>query len=424
MESIMDEAQARQLQGQLLLGLVDDEYPLRHGCVQLPNGWYGVNSVIGAFAEILSGYEYDELLLPTISTKALIERDNDFTKDFDVREVLPITHTGLHKLPDPYSMGLRPDLVIPQIEQFHIRSYRDLPSRIIMTGFRYRLRKSVTDDIGDSLGTDIESPDLDVSLVNDIEYPALDAVGTFANETDYLAEISKVTQSLSDFLTNKLNLSTFTVESGDSVVYCSILPNGQVLEVCRVRKFGQTLAGRLRYTVLQPDNKPAPPFIFNLNITSKLFVAVVAAHSAPDRILLPTHCLRAFGTSFGADMSGLTGLRIDVSKLAFTPERFTKVSREGQLFALVADGENVRMVTASGEEAVGPGEVRGKIEALLQAHDDLLGAKEVVEFQARLQSSVQYVTEKEAVPPEFVIVGTIPGAPNVAVAAKPFIPFD
>jgi hypothetical protein len=305
-------------------------------------------------------------------------------------------------------MGLRPELVIPQIEKFRIRSYRDLPSRRIMTGFRY---------------TAPVSP-ISVSLVTDLEYPALDAIGTFANESDYLSEIAELTQFLTDFLAQKLKLSVFTVQSGESLIYCSLLPNGQALEVCRIRKFGQTLARAVDYGVLQPTNVFEPPFIFSVNITSKLFVAVVAAHSSSEKVVLPTHSLRAFGTSFGVDLSALNGLRIDATKLAFTPERFANFNRQGQLFALVPEAENVKIVTAVGEEVVSPADVRGRIEAILEAHDRALAEREAAEFQGRIGGSVRFVAEGQALPPEFVVAGTKPEEPGVKVAVRPFVPFE
>jgi hypothetical protein len=117
-------------------------------------------------------------------------------------------------------------------------------------------------------------------------------------------------------------------------------------------------------------------------------------------------------------------LRLDVSKLPFTRERFANLSRQGQLFALVADGENAKVVTTVGEEVIDRGEVRGKIEAILQAHDDVIEAKEVKKFQRRLENAVRYVRDGEAVPTDFVVVGTKPGQPEVRVAVRPFLPLD
>ena len=125
------------------LGLVDDRYPLDHACVHLANGWYGIDSVLTGFQNILNKYEYDEMLLPTISTSGFFKSIPDELKDNIDQRVLTITHTGLHKLDEPLYLSGRPELITPQVEKFNARSYRVLPIRRALRYFRYFKSNSI-----------------------------------------------------------------------------------------------------------------------------------------------------------------------------------------------------------------------------------------------------------------------------------------
>jgi hypothetical protein len=378
-----------------------------HSCVHLGNGWYGINSIIAGFYSILNSFEYDELQLPTISTKEIFGNiAGALREDFDAR-ILTITHAGVHELEEPYYLSSRPDLVIPQIVKITARSYRDLPVRRVTRGFRYSK----------------PSGPVSVSLVTDSEMTALDAEGIFASPEEYDRELAVIGGQLEEFLKEKLKLSTFAVTSGISHIYFSLLPDGSALEVARIRLFGQALAKAIDFQVLQPTNRPEPPFILNLTINSTLFAAVVAAHSQPGRVILPAHTLRAFGTSYGVDVSRFTEARFDTAQFPFTSEKFAKLQREGGLFALLpaADG-NVELRSADGSEVLEAEAVEAKVLAIIAAREDALKAAEKAAFEARLAESVAFIPEGGAIPDGLVVLGAKVGAAGVTVAAKPFLP--
>jgi hypothetical protein len=378
-----------------------------HSCVHLGNGWYGINSIIAGFHSILNSFEYDELQLPTISTKEIFGNIAGALRgDFDAR-ILTITHAGLHELEEPYCLSSRPDLVIPQIVKITARSYRDLPVRRVTRGFRYSK----------------PSGPVSVSLVTDSEMTALDAEGIFASAEEYDRELAVIGGVLEEFLKEKLKLSTFAVTSGISRIYFSLLPDGSALEVARIRLFGQALAKAIGFQVLQPTNRPEPPFILNLTINSTLFAAVIAAHSQPGKVILPAHTLRAFGTSYGVDVSRFTEARFDTVQFPFTSEKFAKLQREGGLFALLptADG-NVELRSADGSEVLEAGAVEANVLAIIAAREDALKAAEKAAFETRLAESVAFIPEGGAIPDGLVVLGAKVGAAGVTVAAKPFLP--
>ncbi|OHT16465.1 hypothetical protein TRFO_02739 [Tritrichomonas foetus] len=389
------------------LGLVDNRYPLDHACVQLPNGWYGIDSILTGFQKVLDKYMYDEMLVPTVSTNAIFKQIPDEIKDNIDQSVLTITHTGLHKLDDPFYLSGRPDLVAPQIEKYNCRSYRDLPVRRALRYFRY-------------IKTNFPK---EVSLITDTEYPALDAEGIFATEEEYLEESSKVLNDFRKFLEEKLRLSVFTARTKYALVFYTIFPDLSVLEVARLNLFGRDLAEKLEFTVLESNNKPAPPCIFDLNITSKMFAAVVATHSVPHRVVLPSYCMRVFGTSYGVDVSGLKGLRIDQSRIEFTPERFAKQLAQGAIFALKpAEGGSVCIVTEGGETVVEAAALEAKLAEIVEKREVELAKKEKETFQERLGKAVQYIKKDAAVPEGYAVLGAKEDDPETLVVAKTFLP--
>jgi hypothetical protein len=299
-------------QSLLKLGLVDDEYPLAHSSVQLPNGWSGVNSAIGGFSSILARQDYDELLLPTVSTSGVFQSVPPALQSDVTSHVLTITHTGVHKLDSPFYLSSRPDLIIPQVVQVSARSYRDLPVRLMQRGFRYVRAESA----------------LDVSLVTDTEYSALDAEAVFATEAEYEAELQSIVRSFDQFAANQLKLSTVHAQAGAARAIFAVLPDGSLLEIARVWAFGSALAEAIGFRVLQTTNTAEPPFICAFNTTSRLFAAVVAAHCRPGRVTLPIHTTRAAGVSYGVDTAAIRRIRIDLERRPFGEERFEKCVRE------------------------------------------------------------------------------------------------
>jgi hypothetical protein len=294
----MSDSFAEHWQNLLRQGFIDDRYPLSHSCVQLPNGHYGIRAVLDGFAEVLTRRNYEELLLPTISVNNVFNAVPQTLKNQTEATAIPITHTGIHSLDVPYSLSTRPDLVIPQIIQISARSYRDLPVRLIQKGFRYATSTTA----------------IDVSLVTDTELSAIDAESIFANENEYLIESETLIQEFDTFLTEKLRLSTFSVHDGISKVWWAILPDHSVIEVARLRKYGQELSTALGFKVLQPNNHHEFPYILNFTLTSTLFAVLVAVHTQG----LPMYLLRTFGTSHGVDVTPYSRLRFDLSTRPFT----------------------------------------------------------------------------------------------------------
>jgi hypothetical protein len=402
----MDTSFAATWQDILRLGLVDDQYPLDHASVQLPNGWYGVNSIIGGFTSVLATFEYDEMLLPTTSVSTIFKPIPDSLKGDIEHRILPITHTGVHKLDAPYYLSVRPDLIIPQIVQITARSYRDLPIRWLQRGFRY-VKPS--------------SP-VDVSLVTDTEYAALDALGIFATETESKSEAAQIASEFDRFLRDTLKLSTFSTRESISKIWWSVLPGGAVLEVGRLREFGRELAASLDFRVMLPTNSTEPPYIIDFSITSRLFAAVVAAHSQLGRVTLPSHALRAFGTSFGVDIAEAGRVRFDRSRFEFTQERFARIVREGGLFALLpAKGGRVEIRSAEGSEEVDAAEVEGCVVRAVGERDEALAVAERAAFAERSAIAIRFVPKEGEVPQEYVVIGEKEDETDTIVAAKPFM---
>jgi hypothetical protein len=382
---------ASSLQAILRLGLIDDRYPLDHACVCLPNGWYGVDSVLGGLSECLSKYEYDEMLLPTISTKVVFNSIPPALKGNIDEKVLRITHTGLHKLEDPFYLSGRPELIVPQIEKMSARSYRDLPCRRLMRGFRYILSASSKE----------------LSLVTDTEFPALDAEAILASEEEYKAEIVRILSEVELFLRDALKLSTVIVDEEYAKVFYSVLPNCELMEVARLRLFGQDLASALGFSVLGKDNKWSSPFILDLNVTSKLFVAVIAAHSNEGGVVLPRYCLRNMGSSFGVDVSKIgQGIRIEAVRQSYSQEIFDKFVKEGRIFALEHGEEGkVKILTETTSFVVKCEEVESVIEKILEERESELSALEKKGFTSRLNNCLRLVGKGESAPEGFSILG-------------------
>lgn len=406
----MDAVFLQQYKEIVSLGLVDDRYPLEHTCVQLPNGWYAIDSILTGFQNILGKYEYDEMLLPTISTSVVFKDIPDEIKENVDQRVLTITHTGLHKLDDPFYLSFRPELITPQVEKFNARSYRDLPIRRALRYFRY-MKPKVSQ----------EAP-----LITDTEYPALDAEGIFATEEEYKAEASKIISDFNKFLEEKLKLSCFTARTKYALVYYIILPDSNVLEVARMNYFDRALSEKIGFTVLESNNKFAPPLIFDLNITSKILAGVVASHSIPHKVILPMHCMRTFGTSYGVDVSNLNTqkVRIEVSRHPFTQERFQKLIQEGGVFALKTTENNnqICLVTENGETVVEKAQLEAKILEIMEEREKKIYEHEKQLFRDLHDKAIHYIKKDDPVPEGFTVLGTKEDDPNTLVAAKTFFP--
>ena len=390
-------------------GLVDNRYPLDHVCVQLPNGYFGIESILSGFQKVTDRFLYDEMLIPTVSTNIVFKQIPDEIKEGVDEKILTITHTGLHKLDDPYYLSGRPELVAPQIEKFNVRSYRDLPIRLALRYFRY-MKPSFSRE---------------VSLITDIEFPALDAEGIFATEEEYKEESQKILQEFKKFVQDKLKISLFAAKKKYSVVYYTVLPNETVLEVARMNYFDRDLAQALTFKVLEANNKFAPPFIFDLNITSKLFAGVVAAHSVNDYVVLPMHCMRVFGTSFGVDNSiiqNLKNIRVDQSKFEFSQERFQKLLLEGNVFALKpADNGQVCIITRDGESVVAAEQLEAKLMEIMQKRENEIESQEQELFKTKFNKAVQYIAKDAAVPEGYAVLGTKEDDENTLVVGKLFL---
>ena len=409
-KNLMDTAFLEQYKEIVNLGLVDDRYPLEHTCVQLPNGWYAIDSILTGFQNILGKYEYDEMLLPTISTSTIFKDVPDEIKNNIDQQVLTITHTGLHQLEDPYYLSSHPELITPQVERYNARSYRDLPIRRALRYFRYTKPKISQ-----------EAP-----LITDQEYPALDAEGIFATEEEYNAEAAKIVADFNKFLEEKLKLSFFTARTKYALVYYVILPDSNVLEIARMNYLDRILSEKIGFTVLESNNKPAPPLIFDLNITSKILAGVVASHSVPHKVILPMHCMRTFGTSYGFDISKLNDqkVRVEVSRHPFTPERFQRLVEQGGVFALKPTDNNnqVCIVTENGESIVEIAQLESKIIEIMEERDKKIAEREKKLFNDLHDKAVHYIAKETPVAEGFSVLGTKENDPNTLVTAKTFFP--
>ncbi|KAK8894222.1 hypothetical protein M9Y10_022656 [Tritrichomonas musculus] len=406
----MDTAFLQQYKDIVSLGLIDDRYPLEHTCVQLPNGWYGIDSILTGFQNVLAKYEYDEMLLPTVSSSAVFKDIPDEIKDNIDQRILTITHTGLHKLDDPYCLSLHPELITPQVEKFNARSYRDLPIRRALRYFRY-VKPMIPQE---------------VPLITDCEYPALDAEGIFATEEDYNSEANKVLSDFNKFLEQNLKLSFFTARTKYALIYYIILPDSNVLEIARMNYLGRILSEKIGFQVLESNNKFAPPLIFDLNITSRIFAGVVASHSVPHKVILPMHCMRTFGTSYGVDITKLNNkkVRVEVSRFPFTAERFQKLVEQGGVFALkpTENSNQVCIVTENGETVVEASQLEAKIVEIMEEREKKIAEHEKQLFNDLHDKAVHYISKDAPVPEGCTVLGTKENEPDVLVAAKTLLP--
>lgn len=406
----MDDQFIQQYKNIVSHGLIDDRYPLDHTCVQLPNGWYGINSILSGFQNILSKYEYDEILLPTISTSAVFKDVPEEIKENIDQQVFTITHAGLHKLDDPLYLSYHPELIAPQVQKYSVRSYRDLPIRLVLRYFRYATPKSSEE----------------IPLITDNEYPALDAEGIFATEEEYKSESAKVISDFNEFLEKTIMLSYFTARTKYSLVYYTILPNSRVLEIARMNFFDRVLAEKIGFQILESNNKFASPFIFDFNITSKIFAAIVIAHSVQNKVILPAHCMRTFGTSYGVDVSKLNFkiIRVESSRFPYTPERFNALIEQGGIFALKPTEKSniICIVTKNGEITVEKEELEEKLIKIINDREKLLKDSQNQHFAQLHRMAVKYLSKDSSIPDGYTILGTKEKDDNIIVIAKPLFP--
>ena len=398
---------AKTFQEVLKLGLVDDRYPLDHACVQLPNGWYGIDSIITGFSDLLTARDYEEMLLPTVSTKIIFNSIPPALKGNIDERVLRITHTGKHALEEPFYLSGRPELVVPQVEKMNCRSYRDLPVRRLMKGFRY-------------IKSTIEP---EVSLITDTEFPAVDCEAILASEEEYIAERDMLVAEFGKFVEEKLKLTMFTAETDYARIYFVVLPNGTAMEVARLRLFGKDLCEAVQFQVLEPNNKFMSPYTVDLNITAKLFAGCVASHSAPGKVVLPMHVMRTFGTVFG-ELGEFTKIRVEKSHLPFTEERFAKLIAQGGVFALIPADGKVEIKTEKGSEVVERAAVEDKILEIMAVRDAELVKKEKELYETKFKQAVQFIPKDAPAPEGFTIVGRKQGEPEVNVAVRLFLPIE
>lgn len=389
-------------------GMADDRYPLLHVNIQLPNGWYAIDSVLTDLSNVLTNkYEYDEMLVPTITTKASYKDVSPELKENIEEKVVKITHTGLNKLEEPFYLSGRPDLIVPQVVKLIARSYRDLPTRRLLRYFRY---------------IDQKYPE-EVSLITDIEFQALDAEGIFATEEDYTRELANVQRDFEEFLDAKLHLRTLKVRKGISTVYYVILPNNSVLEVARIYEFGQALSKSIGFTVLESNNKPNEPYIFDLNVTQKIVGAIVATNTEGGRVVLPRHCMRVHGTAYGVELPAMSGVRVECLRKEFTADLHRRRIEEGQYFSIKPCGDgSVTVVLASSEETVALSALESRLTEIAAAEDAKLAARASAEFESRLAHAVQYVAAGAPVPDGFAVLGEKIDEPEKVVVAKTFLP--
>ena len=398
---------AKTFQEVLRLGLVDDRYPLDHACVQLPNGWYGIDSIITGFSNLLTARDYEEMLLPTVSTKIIFNSIPPALKGNIDERVLRITHTGKHALEEPFYLSGRPELVVPQVEKLNCRSYRDLPVRRLMKGFRY-------------IKSTIEP---EVSLITDTEFPAVDCEAILASEEEYIAERDMLVAEFGKFVEEKLKLTMFTAETDYARIYFVVLPNGTAMEVARLRLFGKDLCEAVEFQVLEPNNKFMSPYTVDLNITAKLFAGCVASHSAPGKVVLPMHVMRTFGTVFG-ELGEFTKIRVEKSHLPFTEERFAKLIAQGGVFALIPADGKVEIKTEKGSEVVERAAVEDKVLEIMAARDAELVKKEKELYETKFTQAVQFIPKDAPAPEGFTIVGRKQGEPELNVAVRLFLPIE
>jgi prolyl-tRNA synthetase len=358
-------------------GLVDESYPIDGLCVQLPNGWYGIHSIIDKFANILKEYGYEEEMIPSVSTNHVFDQVPEKIQG-DIQEtILKITHTGLKPLEEPYFMGARPDLILPSLDLINARSYRNLPIRRIVSGFRY-----------------ITHEKKEYALITDTEQPATDVIGIVFNLQEYEDEVKRNLEILFKILKEDCKLNTFAVRRAHSISVFAIFPNNQVLEVVVIRLYYQELAEALKLTVLGPDNKQTPPYIFNISIGSRAFAATVVTHSK-ENVVLPKNVMRAHGVSYQMEVA-FDNVRVDNINKPYTKERFLAAVEQGVIFALLKDDNGVKIITVDGEEVLPMEKVEARLIEILNKHDELLEKASNEKFEQQYKESVQIVDEEKA----------------------------
>lgn len=360
-------------------GLVDEAYPVDGLCVQLPNGWYGIHAIIDNYTNQLKEIGYDEEMVPSVSTNQIFSKVPENLQGSAVENVFKITHTGLHKLDDPYFMATRPDLILPQIEMNNARSYRNLPIRRISGGFRYNNRTE-----GNSY-----------ALVTDIEQPAKDVIGIVFTEQEYLAEVKRDLDILYKIIREDCKLNTFSVRRHHSIVVFAVFPNGQVLEIATVRLFYQALSEALDFKVLGPDGKFANPYVFNINIGSRAFAATVVAHSTNDKVILPKNIMRAHGVAYNCPVT-LKNIRVDIVNKEFTKERFALQIEQGLVFALVKADNGIKVLTEDAEVVVAEADLEAKLAEILDAREKKIEEASNAAYAKLFAESVSYVDSEDA----------------------------
>jgi prolyl-tRNA synthetase len=368
-------------------GLVDEAYPVDGLCVQLPNGWYGIHAIIDKYANLLKEYGYDEEMVPSVSTNHIFDQVPENLQG-DIKEtVLKITHTGLKALEEPFFMGARPDLVLPAIEMINARSYRNLPIRRIVGGFRY-----------------ITHEKKEYALVTDTEQPAKDIIGIVFNLQEYEAEVKRNLEILLKILKEDCKLNTFSVRRHHSISVFAVFPNNEVLEIVTIRLYYQALAEALKLTVLGPDNKQTPPYIFDINIGSRAFAATVVTHSS-EKIVLPKNIMRAHGVAYQMEVA-FDNVRVDNINKPYTPERFNLAVEQGIVFALVKDEKGVKIITVDGEEVLPLENVEARLLEILDKRDAAIEEASNKKFEQQYKESVQIVDEEKA-PEGKVVLGLV-----------------
>lgn len=360
----------------LRLGLVDDTYPLGHASVQLPNGFFAISTVLNDLQAIFENYDFDETMMPSVSTSLAYQTiPPEFKGEIDQR-VMKITHTGLTKLPEPMYMQGRADLQMVVLEKENARSYRDLPIKRIMRGFRYIYSNAQED----------------VPLLTDTEQSGLDAVGIYATEAEYRTELDQLISQVKKILVERLFLSTIDVRDGHSIIFYSILPNNQLLEVARFRLYDQALSNAIKFTVLGSDNKQNNPFIFAFQTSARLFVATLAAHSS-DFVVLPSSLTRAHVIAFNNEKSILDiqddNLRVEVVRFSCTPERLDRYLNQGHICCVEKTATGFKIYTKNGQKEVT--DLKAEIVSIIAKRDADMADKERAVFQERKASAVHVV---------------------------------
>ena len=371
-------------------GIVDEAYPVDGLCVELPNGWFGIHAIIDKYARLLKEYGYEEEMIPSVSTGGIY---NDVPENLqgNVKEtVLKITHTGLKKLEEPYFMCARPDLVLPAIDMINARSYRNLPIRRISDGFRYL----TYDDCKDKY-----------ALITDIEQPAKDIIGIVFNLEEYEAEVKRNLEILHKILEEDCKLNTFSTRRHHSISVFAIFPNGQVCEVCTVRLYYQALSEALKLTVLGPDNKQTPPYIFDIHVGSPAFAATIVAHSTKDKVVLPKELNRCHGVAYQMEVH-YDKVRVDNVNKPFTQERFALALEQGALFALVKDEKGVKIITPAGEEVVAEDAVEAKLAEIVDKREVEIKEEGDKKYNELYNANIQ-VVDKEEAPEGKVVLGLV-----------------